>query len=131
MSENNNKVTVRINGKDYSLAHDEPEDYIHRVAQYLNSKIAGASKGGIQHGDATAMVIAALNITDELFKVQKNFNTLKNEIRRMMDEYEKLKLDNSNLEEQFIDISNKLDRIQKELLVKEVEFNEYRKFVED
>ena len=94
------KITVRINGKNYTLLHDESDEYIHKIEHYLNSKIASASKGGIQLGEPTVTVMAAIDITDELFKAKKNFNTLKNEIKRMMDEYDRLKVESHELEEQ-------------------------------
>ena len=94
------KITVRINGKNYTLIHDESDEYVHKVAHYLNSKISTASKGGIQLGEPTVIVMAALDITDELFKAKKNFNTLKNEIKRMMDEYDRLKVESHELEDQ-------------------------------
>lgn len=126
-----NRITVRINGKDYTLLHDETDEYVHRIAHYLNTKIMEASKMGIQQGESTPLVLSALNVTDELFKSQKNFNTLKNEIKRMMDEYEKMKQQSESFEEQLMEMSEKVDRLQKELIVKEVEFNEYRKFAEE
>lgn len=131
MSVNANRITVRINGKDYTLIHDETDEYVHRVAHYLNTKIIEASKIGLHQGEATPVVLSALNVTDELFKSQKNFNTLKNEIKRMMDEYEKLKKQNESLEEQLIEMSEKVDKLQKELIVKEVEFNEFKKFAQE
>ena len=131
MSVYTNRITVRISGKDYTLIHDETDEYVHRIAHYLNTKIIEASKMGIQQGESTPLVLSALTVTDELFKSQKNFNTLKNEIKRMMDEYEKLKQQNQIFEDQLIEMSENVDKLQKELLVKEVEFNEYKKFAEE
>lgn len=47
-----NKIRFTINGKTYTLLHDEPEEYMHRIEHYLNTKVAAASKSGIQLGEA-------------------------------------------------------------------------------
>jgi cell division protein ZapA len=130
MSQQKNRITVKIYEKEFTFLHDETDDYIHRLANYLNGKIGEEIKKGIRQGDITPVVMAAINITDELFKMQKNYNTLKNEIKRIMDEYDNIKNENKELEEQLIAASDRLDKLQKELLVKEVEFNEYKKFSE-
>lgn len=124
------KITVTINGRNYTLRHDETDEYVHRIVQYLNNKVADVSRGGLQLGEHIALVMAAINITDELFKTQKNFNTLKNEIKRMMDEYDKLKLEKQELEKQYMQLSEDYEEANKKLLIKQIEFNEYRKSVE-
>lgn len=83
----------------------------------MNNKIADVSRGGLQLGEHIALVMAAINITDELFKTQKNFNTLKNEIKRMMDEYDKLKLEKQELEKQYMQLSEEYDEVNKNYLL--------------
>ena len=111
------KITITVSGKNYTLLHDESDDYIHRIAHYLNSKITAASKGGLQLGEPTALVMAAITITDELFKTQKNFNTLKNEIKRMMDEYDQLKIEKQELEDQLTESEKQVDSLSKQLII--------------
>ena len=41
-----NKITLTVNGKNYTLVHDETEDYMKRIEHYLNAKIETASKAG-------------------------------------------------------------------------------------
>lgn len=124
---NKKRITVTVNGKNYTLRHDESDEYVQRIANYLNNKVAEASSGGLQLGEHTSLVMSAITITDELFKTQKNFNTLKNEIKRMMDEYDSLRLEKQELEKQYIKLSEDYDELSKKLIVKQVEFNEYRK----
>ena len=62
-----------INGKAYTLRHDEPEEYMHRIEHFLNTKVAAAAKADLRLEQQTAIVMAAISITDELFKTQKNF----------------------------------------------------------
>ena len=112
-----NKIRFTINGKTYTLLHDEPEEYMHRIEHYLNSRVAAASKSGIQLGEQTAIVMASISIIDELFKTQKNFNTLKNEIKRMMDEYDRLKIEKQELDEQLSKAEKQIDTLSKQLLL--------------
>ncbi len=111
------KIKFTINGKTYTLVHDETEDYMRRIEHYLNGKVSAAMKAGIQLGEQTSFVMASISIIDELFKVQKNFNTLKNEIRRMMDEYDKLKLEKEDLERQLNEADKKIEALSQQLLL--------------
>ena len=61
--------------------------------------------------------MASISIVDELFKTQKNFNTLKNEIKRMMDEYDRLKLEKQELEDQLTNAENQIDKLNKQLII--------------
>lgn len=106
-----------INGKAYTLRHDEPEEYMHRIEHFLNTKVAAAAKADLRLEQQTAIVMAAISITDELFKTQKNFNTLKNEIKRMMDEYDRLKIEKQDLDEQLTRAEQQIDSLSKQLLL--------------
>ncbi len=120
------KITVSINGKNYTLIHDETDEYIHRIARYLDAKVAAASRGGLQLGEQTAVVMTAITITDELFKTQKNFNTLKNEIRRMMDEYDKISAEKEELETEIRNWKQQADELNKQLLKAKMELEKYK-----
>src|SRR5690554_5030733 len=97
MSEIKSKTNVLINGVEYTLVHQEAEEYIQRIVLYLNNKIADVQRGSLKFKQSMELVLAAINITDELFKSQKNYMTLKNELNRLMDEYEDLKQSDKEL----------------------------------
>lgn len=111
-----NKITLSIGGKNYTLVHDETEDYMKRIEHYLNTKIENSGKAGIQLGEQTALIMASISVIDELFKTQKNFNTLKNEIKRIMDEYDKLKAEKLLLEEALSDADKKIESLSSQLI---------------
>jgi len=94
------KIKVRVGQKYYTVLHDESEEYIKQIEHYLNTKIAAASTNGIQLGEQTATAMAALALTDELFKAQQSFNSLSNDAARMVEEYDRLKADYQDLQEQ-------------------------------
>lgn len=111
------KIKLNINGKTYTLVHDETDDYMKRIEHYLNTKITSAAKQGIQLGEQTAIVMASISIVDELFKTQKNFNTLKNEIKRMMDEYDKIKEEKQEKEKELAEAQKQIAQLSQELLL--------------
>jgi len=120
------KATLVINSYTYTVMHDEPDDYMQRIAHYLNNKIDAASQGGVQLNGQTAIVMAGVSITDELFKSQKNFNGLNNEIKRTMDEYDSLKSDNKKLQETIEALTAQVEELKKKLLIAQVS-NEHKK----
>lgn len=64
------KTIVRIAGKEYTLLADLPEEYIHKVAIYVDKKMNEVSR---QRGDlSTAMVavLAAVNMADEVMELR-------------------------------------------------------------
>jgi cell division protein ZapA len=65
-----NKTVVRIAGNEYTLLADLPEEYIHKVAIYVDKKMSEVTR---QRGDlSTAMlaVMAAINIADEVMELR-------------------------------------------------------------
>ena len=121
------KSTVVINGREVTLVHDESEDYIQRIVLYLNNKIQAVTKGGVKINEATELALTSLTITDELFKAQKNFVTVKNEVKRLMDEYEELKRTNSTLNSQIEQLLAKIDQLEKDNLKKDVQISNANK----
>ena len=65
------KTTVRINGQEYVLAGDEPEEYMHEVAIYVDKKMSEIQKKYDQLSTSMVAVLAAINITDELLKERR------------------------------------------------------------
>lgn len=88
------KTTVVINGKKYPLVHTEEEEYIHLIERYLNGKIEKLKNEGMQLSETAAMVVVAITVTNELFQTQKNFNSLKTDVARMLGDYDELKKEN-------------------------------------
>ena len=121
------KVNVQINGREVTLLHDEPEDYIQRIVLYLNNKISAITKGNVKMNESSELALTALNITDELFKAQKNYITVKNDAKRLMDEYEDLKRANSLLTNQIEQLSAKNEQLENEILKKDLQINKYNR----
>lgn len=65
-----NTITVRISGVDYNLKGDEPEEYLHKVARYVDKKMQDIMDNNNMLSSSSACVLTAINATDEMFKAQ-------------------------------------------------------------
>ena len=74
MSENNS-VTVRIYGQEYSISADMPREYIMRVADYVDNKMNELGLGNSIPMSSVA-VLAAINICDELMHSRADMSNL-------------------------------------------------------
>ena len=63
-------VSVVIRGEQYTIRAAEDPSYIRRVAAYVDAKLDGVAKGSQSLPPTKAIVLASLNIADELFKAE-------------------------------------------------------------
>lgn len=62
------KVPVKINGKEYHIACTEDEEYIQRVAYYIDRKLNQLMSANPRLDVSMASVLTSLNLADQLFK---------------------------------------------------------------
>lgn len=77
-----NNTEVIIGGKVYTLSGYESEEYLQRVAAYINNKLSemvGDDNYRRQSADIRA-VLMYLNIADDYFKAKKSADTLDNDL---------------------------------------------------
>ena len=65
-----NKTVVRIAGKEYTLLADLPEEYIHKVAIYVDKKMTEVARQRSNLSTAMIAVMAAINIADEVMELR-------------------------------------------------------------
>jgi len=65
------KTTVIINGHEYVLAGEEPEEYMHEVAIYVDKKMSEIHRKYDKLSTSMVAVLAAVNIADELLKERR------------------------------------------------------------
>ena len=68
MSEDFNILKVNIYGNDYPIKGNTDVEYIRRVAKYVDSKMREINKNVSSDSALKVAILAALNITDELFR---------------------------------------------------------------
>ena len=83
------RTTVKICGKDYAMAGFESEEYIHRVAIYVDRKIEELKNQYVNLNSSTLAVLAAVNIADELLKLQDQMEDMRKDCQELHDEFKK------------------------------------------
>lgn len=63
-------VSVMIRGEQYTIRATEDPSYVRRVAAYVDAKLDGVAKGSQSLPPTKAIVLASLQIADELFKAE-------------------------------------------------------------
>ncbi|MGB9803716.1 cell division protein ZapA [Desulfofundulus sp.] len=76
MGKQETRVEVEIFGEYYTLKGEEPEEYLRMLAQYVNKKIRQTVTRNPRLGLSKAALLTALNIADELMKLQKEYDEL-------------------------------------------------------
>lgn len=65
-------VKVEIFGQTYSIRGELDENYVHKLAKYVDEKMHAIAVGGATVDTQKVAVLAALAIADELHTVQKD-----------------------------------------------------------
>lgn len=123
-----NKVTVKINGSEYKLKGEEKEEYLHKVAGYVDKKIADILKMNGMLSISDASVLAAANVVDEMFKAEKKADDINKDLveakkvqQILKGQVEDLKKHIKNLEEYNSELQSKLDNSKNGEYLKEYE----------
>ena len=71
-----NRVKVRIYGQDYIISGERDEETIREIAAFVDSSIREVSKYFSGNAQGSLAVLAAVNITDELFETREKIAAL-------------------------------------------------------
>ena len=94
-----NRVTMNICGEDYTLVAEENAAYMEKVGTMVNDKMTELMESA-RVGRTDAAVLAAVNITDELFKAQEAAENLRRQLKVYLDEATQAKNEASELKRQ-------------------------------
>lgn len=86
------RTMVKICGKEYVMAGFESEEYIHRVAIYVDRKMTDLKNQYVNLNPNTLSVLSAINIADDLLKLQEQFDALSKEHEELSEELKKMKI---------------------------------------
>ena len=73
------RTTVRVAGKDYTIASYDPEAHVQRVAAFVDRKLNELS-AATRLPQAQLSVLAALNIADDMLKAHDEITRLRREL---------------------------------------------------
>ncbi len=131
-----NKTEVLIAGKIFTLSGYESEEYLQKVATYINNKIAEFKKlDGYNHqSKENKSILLELNIADDYFKAKKQVEMVEEELSEKDRELYDLKheLINAQIkletaEKEIRELEEKSTEFQKEIVRLETELGERNK----
>ena len=122
MASSKNFTEVLIGGKVFTLSGFESEEYLQKVASYINNKITEYNKNESFKRLTLDMqnVLLQLNIADDYFKAKKQINILEEEIQTKEKEL-------YNLKHELIASQIKLENTEKNVKKLQAEANENAK----
>ena len=96
-------VEVIINGKQYTLSGYESSEYLQKIANHINDKIAEFKEqdGYLRLDTEMKNILLAINLSDEYYKALKDSNDIKKE--------------NEEMEKEIFDIKHEMLTMQSEL----------------
>lgn len=119
---NTTDTEVVIGGRVLTLSGSESEEYLQKVASYINSKIAECNKSESYRRSNAEMqgILLALNIGDDLYKAKSEILSLEEQVSNKEKEL-------YNLKHELISTQIKLENIEKKTKELEAQVNEYSK----
>lgn len=84
------RTTVKIAGKEYTMASYDSEEYVRRVARYVDRKMTELSLATRLPTNALA-VLAALNIADDMLKAHDEIARTRKELDQAREQTESLR----------------------------------------
>jgi len=121
-----NRVEVRIAGKEYTLVGTESDEYMQRIALYVDKKMAEIQNLNKKLSTNAVSVLTSINITDELIKAKEMIAKLETELVELKRELEQYCDENERLLEENAQLSKENTSLQMDLVKKEAELNETR-----
>ena len=115
-----NKVEVKIQGRQYTIVASEPDEYIYKIASYVDKKINEVSDMNSRLSMDMAAVLSAINIADEYYKSQKTEDSLR---RQLLDYVEEARRSDEKIKMLEFEVSE----IKAKLKGKETELAEFIK----
>ena len=117
-----NKTEVLIDGKIYTLSGYESEEYLQRVATYINNKLAELKKldGYARLSQELKSILLELTVADDYFKA-------KNQVEMVEEELAQKDQELYDLKHELISTQIKLEDAAKELEALKEQATEYQK----
>jgi cell division protein ZapA len=83
MNDESNQVQISIFGQEYSVKAPADPDYIKKIGEYLDGKMREVQSGFSTTQSSTRIaILAAMNITDELFNARQSGESEDSEIEQ-------------------------------------------------
>ena len=125
MEDHKRKMEVIIDGKVYTLAGDESEEYMQRIASYVNNKIQELKESPSYKklNKEYQSILLALNISDDLYKTKEVLKMCKEEYdkkdREIYEKNQEILTDKMQMETSkklVEEYRNKINELQKRII---------------
>ena len=144
------KINIVIDGRNFTVVGNESEDYVRKVANYVDSKIRELTSKNDKLCQTMSATLAALNIADELHKTRDKLHELERQAKDPMEKYDDiiaeleksktvikaLEIECSSYKEQIVklkeeleEITNEKDKLNQALELKEKDLVESQKMI--
>jgi len=128
-----NESRVLIGGSVYTLSGDESEEYLQRVALYMNKKMEEVqnSENGKKLNTRLQSVLLAINIADDYFKIKTNVEDQGHHEEELMNEMNQLKDLIADMKEKEQEKDKRIGQLENELEHYKKELDEYIELFEE
>jgi cell division protein ZapA len=121
-----NRTVVRIAGKEYGIKSSESEEYVQKLALYLDKKMSKIMEGSSKLSTSMAAVLAALHITGDLFKLKEEAVALEEDLKVRKEKTVSLENEKNRLQSEKDRLEEEVNRLRLELVKCETELKELR-----
>lgn len=125
-----NRVEVRIAGKDYILVGSDTDEYIQKIALYVDKKMNEIMKANHKLSTSMAAVLTALNVADDYFKSLENSGDLEKKLKRVQEHLNMLRDEKEQLSGENAALTEENSNLKLELARREAELRELRNSLE-
>lgn len=112
-----NVITVKINGIEYNLKGDESEEYLHRVANYVDKRLRTVMENNNKLSASSAAILTAINAADDFFKYEKYYDEAMNKVKRLIENEENMREQIESLKKQLMHLENYNKELQNKINV--------------
>ncbi len=104
-----NRIVINICGEEYTFVSDDSPAYLERVANHVSHHMTEILESA-RVGRTDAAVLAAANITDELYKCQQAGEQLRGQIKAYLDQAAQAQHEVSELKREVFRLQQQLGR---------------------
>lgn len=87
-----NRVAVRVGGRNYVLLAQEEAAYVQQVVDYVNDQLHQTLVGSVDMNQVDCALLTCLNIADQYLKDKATGDDLRQQLKSLLEENTQLKM---------------------------------------
>jgi len=127
LAEKRTTTKVKIGGVEYQISSTADEEYVLRVAYYVDKKLDELSKRDRRLSTAMAAVLTCVNVADDYFRAMEDAEGLRGKLLKYADEAGALKSQNQKLMNENKRLSDENKNFQVQIARLDTELKQYRR----